>query len=233
MDQLWYLKKIDMFKVLSKEELAFLIENANGRTYQKNQLIFSPDDVGNQVYLITRGRVKLYNLSPCGRESILFIFIEGEMLGLSEMFENDPRVSFAETLVLTELLCLQSIRIKQMVERNNRFAMLIAQALGKRLMQLGKRFESVSNQNLNCRLAQLILNMSNVGGITDGQHILIEQKITHQDIASMIGAARQSVTEALNGLIKELVIKYDKGKRIIVTDKARLEDIAIGSLEIS
>jgi CRP-like cAMP-binding protein len=76
MDQLWYLKKIDMFKVLSKEELAFLIENAKGRTYQKNQLIFSPDDVGNQVYLITRGRVKLYNLSPCGRESILFIFIK-------------------------------------------------------------------------------------------------------------------------------------------------------------
>lgn len=233
MDHLWYLKRIDMFKVLSKEEISFLIENSHRRTYEKNALIFTPGDIGNMVFLITQGRVKLYNLSHSGRESILFIFFAGEIIGLSEMFDNDPRVSFAEAIEPTELLCLQSVRIKQMLERNNVFALLISQALGKRLMQLGKRFESVSNQNLNCRLAQLLLNLSNMCGVNNGQDTLIEQKITHQDIAGMIGAARQSVTEALNGFIKELVIKYDKGKRIIVTDKIKLEDIAAGSLDIT
>jgi CRP/FNR family transcriptional regulator, cyclic AMP receptor protein len=231
MDHIWYLEKIDLFKVLSKGEISSLIEIATRKTYEKNEIIFMPGDPGNIVFLITQGRVKLYNLSPSGRESILFIFFPGELLGLSEIFGNNLRVSFAETIEPTELLRLQGIKIKQLLEKNIRFALAVAQILGARLMQLGKRFESVTNQNLNCRIAQLLLNLSDMCGVENGQHTLIEQKITHQDIASMIGAARQSVTEALNGFIKEFAIKYDKGKRIIVTDKAKLADIANSPIE--
>jgi CRP/FNR family transcriptional regulator, cyclic AMP receptor protein len=231
MDHIWYLEKVDLFKVLSKAEISFLIEIASRKTYEKNEIIFMPGDPGNTVFLITQGRVKLYNLSPSGRESILFIFLPGEILGLSEMFGNNLRVSFAEAIEPTELLILQRIKITQLLEKNIRFARAIAQTLGTRLMQLGKRFESVSNQNLSCRIAQLLLNLSDMCGVEYGQHTLIEQKITHQDIASMIGAARQSVTEALNVLIRASAIKYDKRKRIIVINKAKLADIVDSSIE--
>jgi CRP/FNR family transcriptional regulator, cyclic AMP receptor protein len=223
---MWYLEKIDLFKPLTPDERSFLSGISLKKAYEKHEIIFAPGDPGNVVFLIFRGRVKLYNLSPSGRESILFIFFPGEMLGLSEVFGNNLRVSFAEALEFTELIRLQSIKIKQLMEKNHQFALSIAQVLGTRLMQLGKKFESVTNESLNCRLAQLLLNFSDMCGITNGQTTLIDQKITHQDIASMIGAARQSVTEALNGFIKGFVIKYDEGKRIIVTDKAKLANIA-------
>ena len=231
MGQFWYLNKIDLFKVLSKGEISSLIEIAIRKTYEKNEIIFMPGDPGNIVFLITQGRVKLYNLSPSGRESILFIFFPGELLGLSEIFGNNLRVSFAEAIEPTELLRLQGIKIKQLLEKNIQFALSVAQILGARLMQLGKRFESVTNQNLNCRIAQLLLNLSDMCGVEIGQNTLIEQKITHQDIASMIGAARQSVTEALNVLVKESAIKYDKRKRIIVIKKSKLADIIDSSIE--
>jgi hypothetical protein len=106
------------------------------------------------------------------------------------------------------------------------FALTIAKTLGTRLMQLGKRFESVSNQNLTCRLAQILLNLAEMCGEERDQQIFIDRKITHQNIACMIGAARQSVTEILNSFIKNGLIKYDRNKRIgdechdIVDDKA-------------
>lgn len=225
MDHIWYLEKVDLFKVLSKAEISFLIEIAPRKTYEKNEIIFMPGDPGNTVFLITQGRVKLYNLTPSGRESILFIFFPGEVLGLSEIFGNNLRVSFAEAIEPAELLRIQSFKFTQLFEKNIGFARAIAQTLGTRLMQLGKRFESVTSQNLNCRIAQLLLDLSDMCGVENGQHTLFEQRITHQDIASMIGAARQSVTEVLNGFIRESAIKYDRRKRIIVTNKAKLADI--------
>ena len=93
---------MNIFKVLSKEEISFLLETAHKKTYEKNEIIFAPGDPGDIVFLITQGRVKLYNLSPSGRESILFIFFKGEMIGLSEIFGSDFRVSFAEAIEKTD-----------------------------------------------------------------------------------------------------------------------------------
>jgi len=225
MEHTWYLKKIDIFKVLPISELRFLTGISSNKSYQKGEIIFMPGDPSDQVFLITGGRVKLYNLSPSGKESILFIFEPGEIVGISEIFEDNLRVSFAEALESTTLLVMSSKKVLQVLERNMQFALAITKTLGTRLMQLGKRFESVSNQNLTCRLAQILLNLAEMCGEERDQQIFIDRKITHQNIACMIGAARQSVTEILNSFIKNGLIKYDRNKRIVIIQRAKLIDV--------
>jgi len=225
MEPTWYLKKIDNFKVLPMSELRFLTGLSSNKSYQKGEVIFMPGDPGDKVFLITGGRVKLYNLSPSGKESILFIFDPGEILGLSEIFGDNIRVSFAEALEPTMLLVMCSKKVLQVLERNIQFAHTVAKTLGIRLMQLGKRFESVSNQNLTCRVALILLNLADMCGEEKNQQIFIDRKITHQNIACMIGAARQSVTEVLNSFIMKDLIKYDDHKRIVIINKAKLFDI--------
>jgi CRP-like cAMP-binding protein len=146
-------------------------------------------------------------------------------VGISEIFEDNLRVSFAEALESTTLLVMSSKKVLQVLERNMQFALAITKTLGTRLMQLGKRFESVSNQNLTCRLAQILLNLAEMCGEERDQQIFIDRKITHQNIACMIGAARQSVTEILNSFIKNGLIKYDRNKRIVIIQRAKLIDV--------
>ena len=225
MEQTWYLKKIDIFKVLPIEELRFLTSISRTKSYQKGDIIFMPGDLSDSVFLITGGRVKLYNMSPCGKESILFIFDCGEIIGYLRYLETTHVFLFAEALESTTLLVMSSKKVLQVIERNIQFALTISKTLGTRLMQLGKRFESVSNQNLTCRLAQILLNLGEMCGEERNQEIFIDRKITHQNIACMIGAARQSVTELLNSFIKNGLIKYDHNKHIVILQRAGLLDI--------
>ncbi len=76
----WYLKRIDSLRVLTPNDLNFLMEGAGRKIFNKGEIIFMPGDEGNTVFLITEGRIKLYNLSPSGKESILFIFFTGEII---------------------------------------------------------------------------------------------------------------------------------------------------------
>jgi CRP-like cAMP-binding protein len=225
MEQTWYLKKIDIFKVLPNAELRFLTDISSNKSYQKGEIIFMPGDPSDRVFLITGGRVKLYNLSPSGKESILFIFDPGEIVGISEIFGDNSRVSFAEALESTMVLAMSSKKVLLVLQRNMQFALTIAKTLGTRLMQLGKRFESVSNQNLTCRVAQILLNLGEMCGEERNEQIFIGRKITHQNIAFMIGAARQSVTELLNSFIKDGLIKYDHNKHLVILQRAKLLDM--------
>ncbi len=221
----WYLKRIDSLRVLTPNDLNFLMEGAGRKIFNKGEIIFMPGDEGNTVFLITEGRIKLYNLSPSGKESILFIFFPGELIGLSEIFGKNVRVSFAEAIEQVTLLVIHSSKFIQVLDKNSLFTRSIAETLGKRLMAMGKRFESVSSENLTCRIIQLLFNLSDMYGVEINQEIFLEKKIIHQDIANMVGAARQSVTEVLNSLIRKGVIKYDSRKRIIITDKAKMMNI--------
>jgi len=221
----WYLERIDCLRVLTAGEFNFLMEGAVKKSFNKGEIIFMPGDIGDTVFLITGGRIKLYNLSPSGKESILFIFFPGELIGLSEIFEKNIRVSFAEAIEPVTVLVIHSSKFNQILDKNSLFTRSIAETLGKRLMALGKRFESVSSENLTCRIVQLLFNLSDIYGIGNDREIILDKKIIHQDIANMVGAARQSVTEVLNSLIRKGAIKYGSRKRIIITDKAQMMNI--------
>lgn len=217
--------RIDNLKVLSANEMTFLMEGARRKTFSKGEIIFQPDDEGDTVFLITEGRVKLYNLSHSGKESILFIFFPGELIGISEIFSENIRVSFTEAIESVEGFFIHRSKFIELMDVNSVFTRSIAETLGKRLMALGKRFESVSSQNLTGRIVQILLNLGDMYGIERNKEIFLEKKIIHQDIANMVGAARQSVTEVLNALIRRGVIKYDLNKRIIITNKTQMMDL--------
>ncbi|HTG00841.1 MAG TPA: Crp/Fnr family transcriptional regulator [Nitrospirota bacterium] len=218
----WYLEKIDALSQLLKNELAHLTQNAVEKQYQAGDLIFSPDDPGDRVYLIQKGRVKLYTLSMCGRESILFLFHPGEFFGLSEIFGGEPRVCFAEAEEPTTVTEISSANLEDLLYRDPNISRIIIKTLGTRLMQLCKTFEATSSQNLRARTSLALIKLGNTCGIRSNGATLIQSKITHKTIAAMVGSSRQSVTEMLNIFIKEDLIKYDEKKRIIILNWNKL-----------
>jgi len=221
----WYLERFNCFSVLNHDEINLLMQGSVKKKFNKNEFIYIPGDKGNTIFLITHGRVKLYNLSPAGKESILFIFFPGELMGLGEVFGNYPRISFAEAIEPVSIIIIDGSKFIQLLNNSGKFARLVAETLGKRLMALGKRFESVSSENLTCRIVQILLTLSDIYGVERNREIFFQKKIIHQDIANMVGAARQSVTKVLNCLIRTGVIRYDSRKRIVISDNAKMMNI--------
>jgi CRP/FNR family transcriptional regulator, cyclic AMP receptor protein len=224
MEREWYLEKIDVLSQLFKNELAHLTQNALEKHYKTGELIFRPNDPGDRVYLIQKGRVKLYNISFCGKESILFLFYPGEFFGLSEIFGGELRVCYAEAQEPTTVTIISRKNFEELLYNDPKISRVVIKILGTRLMQLCKTYEALSSQDLRARTSLALIKLGNICGVSSDGVTKIETKITHKTIAAMAGSSRQGVTEMLNIFIKESLIKYDEKKRIIILNRSKLVD---------
>ena len=224
LEKKWYLDRIDILKELSEEDRAFLTKNAVKKRHEKGCCIFSSGDPGDTIFIIREGAVKIYDLAESGKESIFWFRYQGEFFGLSEAFGREDRMCFAEAVEPTSLYVIRREVFEELLKRNPKIALIVIKILGARLRRLGEALKAMHSKDLKIRLAQLLLNLGNICGVETGGSIMIDKKFTHQDLADMIGATRQRVTEALNNFSKDSLIQCD-GKRIMLLAPKKLSAI--------
>jgi CRP-like cAMP-binding protein len=224
LEKKWYLDRIDLLKELSEEDRTFLTKNAIKKYYEKGCCIFSLGDPGDTVFLIQEGAVKIYDLAESGKESIFWFRYKGEFFGLAEAFGGEDRMCFAEAVEPMSIFVIKREVFEELIQRNPKIALIVIKILGARLRRLGEALKALSSQDLRGRLAQLLLNLGNICGVEVEGKIKVERKFTHQDLADMIGATRQRVTEALNNFARDGLIQFNS-KRIMLLDPKRLSAI--------
>ena len=224
MEKKWYLDRIDILKELSEDDRSFLTKNAVKKCYEKGCCIFSSGDPGDTVFLIQEGAVKIYDLAESGKESIFWFRYQGEFFGLAEAVGGEERMCFAEAVEPTSIFVIKREVFEELIQRNPKVALIVIKILAARLRRLGEALKAMHSQDLKIRLAQLLLNFGNICGVETEGSIMIDKKFTHQDLADMIGATRQRVTEALNNFVRDGLIQCD-GRKMILLDPKRLSAI--------
>ena len=224
MEKKWYLDRIDLFRELSEEDMAFLTKNAIKRYYEKGCCIFTSGDPGDTIFLIQEGAIKIYDLAESGKESIFWFRYQGEFFGLAEAVGGEERMCFAEAAEPTSLYVIRREVFEELLKRNPKIALIVIKILAARLRRLGEALKAMHSQDLKIRLAQLLLNLGDICGVETEGSIMIDKKFTHQDLADMIGATRQRVTEALNNFVRDGLI-HCGGKRIMLLAPKRLSAI--------
>lgn len=217
-DKLWYLKRIEMFAGMSEAEMRHLAERTIMRSYARGGVIARPDDPPDSIYLIKKGRVKLSRYSAGGREHVLALLEAGEIYG--------ERALAGATAVHCEafedtLICVLSLSyFEELVRTKPDLALRVIRALAQRLRRAEEEIENFAFRDVPGRLSALLVRLAEAGQesgpASRGQDRRLVLRLTHQDLASMIGATRETVTNALNrfrvmGLIsiqrREIVIK--------------------------
>lgn len=224
MEKKWYLDRIDIFKELSEKDRAFLTKNAVKKCYEKGRCIFSSGDPGDTIFLIQEGAIKIYDVAESGKESIFWFRYQGEFFGLAEAVGGEERVCFAEAAEPTSIFIIRRAVFEELIQRNPKVALVVIKILAARLRRLGEALKALSSQDLKGRLAQLLLNLGDICGVETAGKIMVERKFTHQELADMIGATRQRVTETLNNFAKDGLIQCNS-KRIMLLDPKRLSTI--------
>ena len=224
MEKKWYLDRIDLFSELSEEDIGFLTKNAVLKSYEKGSCVFSSEDPVDAVCLIQAGTVKIYDLAESGRESIFWFRYRGEFFGLAEAFGGEERMCFAEAVEPTTIFLIKRTVFEELIQRSPRIALIVIKILAARLRRLGESLNAAHSQDLRGRLAQLLLNLGDICGVEREGKIMIERKFTHQELADMIGATRQRVTEALNNFVSNGLIQCGS-KKVVILDPKRLSEM--------
>ena len=204
---------------LGVDDYAGLLRIATVQHYGKGNFIFRSGTPGNNVYFLRRGKVKIHQLSPLGREVILWFCFPGEIFGLAEVARGGGRVVNAQACEPSEVLAVSHEKFRDFLEGHPRVAMLSMQVLSSRLRILGEMFVNLVADDVNTRIAKLILRLSARYGTRVGKEIFLNIPLTHQEIADMIGTSRQTVTSALSAFKRQGVLSIDNHRIYIESEE--------------
>jgi len=224
-DPHWYASPSDFWGRLSPDVQARLSDLGPVVQYGKHDMIFRAGSDGDEVFVLMCGRIKVYTLSPAGRAVTLWICLPGEVFGLAEMARQGPRAVYAEACVPSEVLSIPCNRLRSHLSDDPSTAMLIIDMLSCRVRQLTDALLNITSDDVNTRTAKLLwrLHMRHGVPVGDGSS-LIDLQLTHQEIAEMIGATRQSVSGAVTHF-RNLGLIHARGRRMILIHPERFRAI--------
>jgi CRP-like cAMP-binding protein len=221
-ETIWILKRCPLFERLSPEESRRLESRALARTFAKREIIYFPDDPGQTILLLARGRVKIKAVTPDGRESI-FAFIEaGEVFGELAIVDAEPRREYAEAVADSLVLAIPRDEVLWLMARRPAVALRVTKLLGFRRRRIENRLRNILFRSTRERTIALVLELLDEHGrrMADGGWEL-KLKLSHQELANLIGATRESVTLALGRLQREGLIAVHR-RTIRVPDRSKL-----------
>lgn len=199
------LNDFPLFECLTEPELELLEKVAAVKTYPRNTIIFNAGDPSDSFYAIRKGRVSVGMNDEEGREVILSILGEGDYFGEMALVDDEPRSATVITRQVTELLVISKTNFKRILENNPGISFNLLKGLQKRLREANRKIESLALMNVYDRVIRLLVQMAE-----NGPEGIIQEKLTHQEIANLVGSSREMVSRVLKHLIREGFISVEK-----------------------
>lgn len=207
-----YLKQVSIFNGLNDEELHDLISVAKKRVFRSGEVIFHRDDPGQVLYIIKEGKVKICLISPDGQEISLVVFGKGEYFGEFALLDGLPRSADAIALEKVESYTLQRSDFHNVIMKHPRIAIQIMEILCERLRRTDQQVEDLIVLDVYGRVAKKLLELAETHGTKQEDGILINVRLTQQELAAMVGASRESVNKVLGYFTDKQYITKDKHK---------------------
>lgn len=216
------LRSISYLSGLDEATLKALARVAVRRRYDAGQMIFVEGEPCAGLFIVERGRVKIFKLSPGGREQILHIFGAGEGFNDVAVLDGGPNPVNVMALEPTSVLVIDRPSMVDLLERYPALSRAVIENLASRARHLVSLVEDLSLRTVVGRLAKLLLEQAS--GEVDLERF--PQGLTHAQMAARLGTVREVITRSLHKLEDEGIIKIER-HRIAILDREALEDKAI------
>lgn len=205
---------IPLFTGLSKKGMETIARHTVAKTFPAQSTLLREGERSDSLYIILYGKVKFYVCDEDGNEAILNIQGPGDCFGEMGLLDEAPRSASAMTMESTRVAIMTKSGFKECLASNPDIAYNLIRALSQRVRVLSGNVRNLALLDVYGRVARILLDMAT----PFGKLLVIEQKLTHQEIASMVGASREMVSRILKDLANKGYIKIE-GRRITLFEK--------------
>ncbi|MEJ7591213.1 MAG: Crp/Fnr family transcriptional regulator [Planctomycetaceae bacterium] len=224
-ERIWCIQRCRLFQQLSATDLAFLESRARVRVFPKNASVYFPSDAADSVFVLAEGRVRLYSITPDGKQAILAIIEPGELFGELALLGSDDRDEFAQAFANSKVVAIPRESVETVLLRNAELSLAITKLVGLRRKRLERRLRNLLFRSNRERLVGLLCELLEQYGRQIDEGLLIDIKLSHQDLAGLVGITRESVTLTLGELQLERLITVGR-QRIVVLNTEKLAQAA-------
>lgn len=217
-----YLKNVPVFGNLPDDQLLQIYRHTIERTYHKGAVIFLEGDPGKGFHYVKRGKVKIVKMADDGREHIIKIMAAGEIFAEVLLFNNRP---YPATAIAVEESCIGLIKnldLETLILKNNALALQLIKALSQRLLYAQQKIKNLALNDVMARTAEILLRLASEHGRPKAGAIEISLDLSRQDLASLVGTTRETVTRMLSALKRDGIIDFT-GQKVSILDEPALK----------
>jgi CRP/FNR family cyclic AMP-dependent transcriptional regulator len=215
--KLGYLSETDVFASLPHAERTWLAESTTMVTCERGRVFYAPDEPGEVVFILKRGRVNLYRLAPDGRKLVIATLDPYTIFGEMGLIGQGMYGCFAEAAEDCLICVLSRADLQALIRRNPGVGLRLLEVLGSRLQQREAELEALAFRGVPARLAALLLEEAGPFATVSG--------LSHQDLAERLGTYRETVTQALGRFRADGLVAVEP-RLIRLLDRDRLQSIA-------
>lgn len=209
------LKNVSIFETLSDETLDDLAKHTRSQLYLRDTVVVNQDDPGDAIFFVASGKLKAILSGEGGREITLCFFREGDFFGEMSILDGQPR---SATIVAVDDSNLVILSRRDFINHINNSPTTAINILAEMSLRLRKADEVIGNlalMDVYGRLAHQLAEIAASDGLKSDQSVVIANRPTHQDLASMVGASRETISRALADFQRRGLLEVD-GKALIL-----------------
>ena len=221
-NSIWYLKRFNIFSGMNEEEMEELSRMIDTEEIKRHEMIYLQGDPARWVYFLKKGLVQLSRVSATGRSVTVDLLKPGEIFGELSLEKRENLSSEAVALQPCTLCRITRSRFEELLETHRGMVMSVNKILGFRLRKVENAIQDLLFLSVPARLAKLIDTLLETNGRETAEGMELTLRLTHQDLANLVGATREMVSNVLGKWTRE-GIAFARKRQLVIPQKKRLQ----------
>lgn len=216
------LRAAPLFSALDDDAAAALRASMIEMRLSKGDVLFTEGDIGDKLFLIDAGKIKLGHTSADGRESLIAVLGAGELLGELSLFDPGPRTATAVAITKSKVLWMGHDALLPWLVGRPDLAVSLLASLARRLRRTNEAMADLVFSDVPGRVAKALLDLGSKFGEDSSQGLLVSHDLTQEELAQLVGASRETVNKALADFSQRGWIRIEQ-RQVTLIDVERLE----------
>jgi CRP/FNR family cyclic AMP-dependent transcriptional regulator len=216
------LRQAPLFSGLDDEAASALENSMTPLSLKRGEILFNEGDDGNQLYVVTDGKIKLGRTSPDGRENLLAILGPAQMFGELSFFDPGPRSATATAVTDVSLQSLGHESLRPVLDAHSDVAMALLNQLAGRLRRTNEVVGDLVFSDVPGRVAKALLDLASRFGRKADDGVHVNHDLTQEELAQLVGASRETVNKALADFASRSWLRLEP-RSVVILDLERLQ----------
>jgi CRP-like cAMP-binding protein len=223
-NKVWFLEQNRLFRGVPLAEIERMAHLFREQDFGPKQIVFGEGDLGDAIYLLKTGHVRLYRLTQDGKEITLAVLGPGDVFGELALFDETRRATFAETMDAAHI-CAASIEdFSRLMAHRPQLTMMVAREIARRRSEAETRVAGMAYASVRGRITAVLRHLAEEHGekTSDGA-VRIRLRISHQELANLAGTTRETCTVELGRMMSAGLVNVDADHFFLVPNPERLQ----------
>jgi CRP/FNR family cyclic AMP-dependent transcriptional regulator len=227
-EKLGLLRELELFAGLADRDIE-AIGHATTMTHcRPGQVILSPEDPPDRIHILKKGKVRVFRVTPDGKQLTLDIYDKGTILGDMGLLGQDRMPeAYAETIDAAVICTITPDELRRLIERYPIIGVNIISYLSARLREAERELEAMAYQRVGQRLARKLIDLGQRFGVQTVRGTLIQARLTQQELADMIGTTRETLAHTVSDFRRRGLLDT-ASHQVLIRDAERLAEVAGG-----